>query len=198
MLIHHTGEKESLRDREGFPGAALAKKPPANAGDTDSTPGSGRSPRRRAQQPAPVLLPGESHGQRSLAGYSPWGRKESDTTELTWRRFSGYWKEMVLPRQPTPYEGDTFEELKLNSFFKYLFLCIHLFGCAGSSVQNAGSLIFTTACGSSDLSRSGTQAPVLEAQSLSYWSTREAPELNFLISRQHRLLTSKSQMLPQL
>ena len=28
-----------------------------------------------------VLLPGESHGQRSLAGYSPWGHKESDTTE---------------------------------------------------------------------------------------------------------------------
>ena len=30
-------------------------------------------PWRRAWQPAPVLLPGESHGQRSLAGYSPWG-----------------------------------------------------------------------------------------------------------------------------
>ena len=31
--------------------------------------------------PTPVFLPGESHGQRSLAGYSPWGCKESDTTE---------------------------------------------------------------------------------------------------------------------
>ena len=31
------------------------------------------------QQPTPVLLPGESHGRRSLVGYSPWGRKESDT-----------------------------------------------------------------------------------------------------------------------
>ena len=30
--------------------------------------------------PTPVLLPGESHGRRSLVGYSPWGRKESDTT----------------------------------------------------------------------------------------------------------------------
>ena len=36
---------------------------------------------RRKWQPTPVLLPGESHGQRSLARYSPWGRKESDTTE---------------------------------------------------------------------------------------------------------------------
>ena len=32
-------------------------------------------------QPTPVLLPGESHGRRSLMGCSPWGRKESDTTE---------------------------------------------------------------------------------------------------------------------
>ena len=34
-------------------------------------------------QPTPVFLPGESHGQRSLVGYSPWGHKESDTTEAT-------------------------------------------------------------------------------------------------------------------
>ena len=32
-------------------------------------------------QPTPVLLPGESHGGRSLVGYSPWGHKESDRTE---------------------------------------------------------------------------------------------------------------------
>ena len=38
---------------------------------------------RRQQQPTPVFLPGESHGQRSLAGYSPRGCKESDTTEYT-------------------------------------------------------------------------------------------------------------------
>ena len=33
------------------------------------------------RHPTPVLLPGKSHGQRSLAGYSPWGHKESDMTE---------------------------------------------------------------------------------------------------------------------
>jgi len=38
-------------------------------------------PCRRKWQPTPVLLPGKSHGQRSLAGYIPWGRAESDTTE---------------------------------------------------------------------------------------------------------------------
>ena len=36
---------------------------------------------RRQWQPTPVLLPGKSHGRRNLVGYSPWGRKESDTTE---------------------------------------------------------------------------------------------------------------------
>ena len=38
---------------------------------------------RRQWQPTPVFLPGEICGQRSLAGYSPWGCKESDTTEHT-------------------------------------------------------------------------------------------------------------------
>ena len=38
-------------------------------------------PCRRKWQPTPVILPGKSHGRRSLVGYSSWGRKESDTTE---------------------------------------------------------------------------------------------------------------------
>ena len=36
---------------------------------------------RREWLPTPVFLPGEFHGQRNLAGYNPWGVKESDTTE---------------------------------------------------------------------------------------------------------------------
>ena len=44
----------------------------------------GKMPWRRKWQPTPVFLPGESHGQRSLAGYSSWGRKEPDTTEHAW------------------------------------------------------------------------------------------------------------------
>ena len=39
-------------------------------------------------QPTPVLLPGKSHGRRSLVGYSPWGRKELDTTERLHFHFS--------------------------------------------------------------------------------------------------------------
>ena len=45
---------------------------------------------RRQWHPTPVLLPGESHGQRSLVGYSPWGRKESDTTERLHFHFHVY------------------------------------------------------------------------------------------------------------
>ena len=64
----------------------MAKNPPANAGDMRDMgliPGSGRSPGGGNDNPTPVFLPGESHGQRSLAGYSPQGHKKSDTTEVT-------------------------------------------------------------------------------------------------------------------
>ena len=56
--------------------------PPANAGDIGdevSIPGSGRS----SGGGHPTLLPGESHGQRSLGGNSPWGHKVSNTTDVT-------------------------------------------------------------------------------------------------------------------
>ena len=61
----------------GFPGNAEVKNSSANAGDArdmDSIPvwdGTGKIPWRRKWQTAPVFLPGELHGQRSLAGYSP-------------------------------------------------------------------------------------------------------------------------------
>ena len=44
-------------------------------------PWEGKVPWRRKGQPTPVFLPGKFHGQRSLVGHSPWGYKESDTTE---------------------------------------------------------------------------------------------------------------------
>ena len=44
--------------------------------------------RKRQWHPTPVLLPGKSHGRRSLVGYSPWGREESDTTEWLHFHFS--------------------------------------------------------------------------------------------------------------
>ena len=51
---------------------------------------------RRKWQSTPVLLPGKSHGQRSLVGYSSWGHKESDTTEQLHFHFRCYKGSFVL------------------------------------------------------------------------------------------------------
>ena len=58
----------------------MVKNLPASAGDTTDTtdPWAGKIPWRRKWQPAPVFLPGKSHGQRILAGYKPWSHRESD------------------------------------------------------------------------------------------------------------------------
>ena len=65
-------KESSLR---GFLGGSVVKNPLANAGDAGSISGSGRFPWRRKWQPILVFLPGKSHGQRSLVGYSPWSHK---------------------------------------------------------------------------------------------------------------------------
>ena len=58
-----------------FPSGLVIKNPLANAGNAGFDPWVGKIPWRRAWQPTPVFLLEESHGQRSLAGYSPWGRR---------------------------------------------------------------------------------------------------------------------------
>ena len=59
----------------GFTGGSVVKNLPANAVDVGLVRGLGRNPLSRKWQATPVFLPGKSHGQRSLAGYSPWARK---------------------------------------------------------------------------------------------------------------------------
>ena len=61
----------------------MVKNPPAKAGDVASIPGLGRFPGEG--NVTPVFLPGESHGQRSLAGCRPQGHKESRGTEAAER-----------------------------------------------------------------------------------------------------------------
>ena len=68
---------------QGFPGDSGGKEPAHQRRRYRRRrfdPRAGKIPCRRAWQPTPVFLPGESHAQRSLEGYSPWGHKESDTT----------------------------------------------------------------------------------------------------------------------
>ena len=84
---------------------------PANAVDireAGSIPGSGRSPWRRAWQPTPVFLRGESHQQRSLASYSPRGHKELDMTEP-------HGHSLLLSRLRLLH-GGTFGHLQLSAF----------------------------------------------------------------------------------
>ena len=65
----------------GLPGGLDGKEPGCNVGDPSSIPGSGRPPGEGNDYPLPLFLPGGPHGQRNLAGYHPWGHKESDMTE---------------------------------------------------------------------------------------------------------------------
>ena len=59
----------------GFSVVSDGKESVCSARELGSVTGSGQSPWRKQWQPTPVFLPGESHGQRSLVDYSPWGRK---------------------------------------------------------------------------------------------------------------------------
>ena len=58
-------------------------------------------PWRKEWQPTPIFLPRESHGQRSLTGYSPWGRKELDKTEVTEHAhiYEYVYMEKIFPRE---------------------------------------------------------------------------------------------------
>ena len=71
----------------GFLDGSMIKNPPGNAGDAGDL---GSIPWRRKSQSTPIFLPGTSHGQRGLVSYSPWGHKESDTTEhaCSWNHFT--------------------------------------------------------------------------------------------------------------
>ena len=59
----------------------MVKNLPANAGDTDLIPWVRKILWSRKWQSIPIFMPGKFHGQRSLAGYSLWGRIESDITK---------------------------------------------------------------------------------------------------------------------
>ena len=69
----------------GFPGGTSVKDPTCQCRRYKRCgfdPQVGKIPWQRAWQPTPIFLPGEFHGQRSLVGYSPWGHKEPDLSNL--------------------------------------------------------------------------------------------------------------------
>ena len=93
-----------------WPAVALVLKSPAcqcrRRWDTGLIPGLGG--RRKAWQPTPILLPGESHRQRSLEGHSPWGHKEINWAPHTQSlKLAGHWAQGKLDclGQEEPQEG---------------------------------------------------------------------------------------------
>ena len=79
-IFNRTVNRTVASIKKDFPGGSVSKESACNAGDMGSILGLSRSQKRRLQ-PTLVLLPGEFLGQRRLAGYRPWGHKESDMTE---------------------------------------------------------------------------------------------------------------------
>ena len=80
--------------------------------ETGFDPWVGKIPWRRDRLATPAFLPGESHGQKSLAGYSPWGCKDSDMTErLTHTHFMNHIYVRMLPYKL--YVDCYFESLKV-------------------------------------------------------------------------------------
>ena len=65
----------------GFPGGSDGKESACNEGDLGSNPGLGRSPGGGHDNPFQYSFLENPHGQKSLASYTPWGRRESNTTE---------------------------------------------------------------------------------------------------------------------
>ena len=84
---------------QAFLGGSVIKILPTNARESGFDPWVRKIPWRREWQATPVFLPEKFHRQRSLAGYSPWGHKETDTTE--WLNNSSnnkvlYWRADLL------------------------------------------------------------------------------------------------------
>ena len=74
----------------------VVNNPPASARDMGLIPELGRSPWRRSWQPTPIFLPGESHGQRSLAGYSPWVHKSRTQLRNLAHTHSATWNLVIF------------------------------------------------------------------------------------------------------
>ena len=135
--------------------ALVVKNLPVNAEDTGYVgliPGSGRSPGGRNGNPLPVFVPGESHGQRSLAGYSHKVTKSRITEHVrTWLLVMSY---------------NMCQSLSFLRWFVYLFIYLASLGSVGILVPP--SVIEHV-------------PPTLETWSLIHWTTRKFPQFLFLM-----------------
>ena len=100
---HSNNNKNNTRQvlgREGLPRWLGGKESACRCKRCRFNPWSRKIPWRSKWQPTPVFLPGKCHGQRSLAGHSPWARKESDTPLQLNSNNVGQWKIDILMGNP--------------------------------------------------------------------------------------------------
>ena len=97
LIITGLAETRTLENAKCWQNSVV-KNTPASVGDSDSIPGSGRSPGEENGN-TPVFLPGKSHGQRSLVGYSP-GVTKSQTSGGTLRHCCGEYRLGYYPEKP--------------------------------------------------------------------------------------------------
>ena len=149
----------------GFSGGAGGKEPPCQCRRCKRLrfdPRVGKIPWRRAWQPTSAFLPGESHGQRSLEGYSPFSLKELDATERlsTHAHPSSLRNEIVKIKNPS---GEiNLPNNKTFFFSKYLFVWL--------------KWVLVAACGIYYPDQVLNPGPLLWEQRVSgHWTTREAP-----------------------
>ena len=88
FLSHSGGETlwgglDPVPGAMGFPNGLVGRESACSEGDPSSIPGWEKIPWRSKWQPSPVFLPGKSYGERSLAGYSPWGCKRVEPNLAT-------------------------------------------------------------------------------------------------------------------
>ena len=156
--------------RKDFPGSSTGKESTSNAGDLGSIPGLGRSPRGGTGNPLQYFCLENPHGQRSLAGYSPWDCKELDTTEQlstaqqgrkNLRPHGSFWirscdshlnwpyivfsSKCSLRKSPSPHceSQEETKRLVLLCFFivvYFFFFNVGFFGCTGSSLPRVDFL----------------------------------------------------------
>ena len=157
----------------GFPGGLVVKESTCQCRSCRKhwfDPWVGKIPWRRKWQPTPVFLPGESHGQWNLAGYSLWGRKESNMIE-----------------QLSTHAHSAYLNYYLNKILSYLAMpCLSMWGLQ-SSLWRVGSLVaswelLVAACGNL-VPWPGIEprSPALGAWSLSHWTTREVMRITQIL-----------------
>ena len=111
----------------GFPGGSVSKESTCQCRRLGFDPWVRKIPWKWKWQLTLVFLPGESHGQRSLVGYSPWSRKESDTTEQLNHHHRYFLNIILMPFRfllSPPEIFKIFHVCKLNWLCVLYWLCI--------------------------------------------------------------------------